>query len=196
MSQWLQVAAIARIDDFRFEPVSVEEATKRFEKVFGKECSWETGDFDDAFEHPERYLPMGSEGSLKMSVYVNPHVSSMDSYTVSIFGSLRDVDIKDAENIIDWFKDKISSLPTRNAVIDVGVGFVGHKVWVYTSDSKDSIVLVGESKEKEFRTCKCCGNRFVLDNRHRKYCDNCYPQKYYAQKKRATERQSKINNKV
>lgn len=141
MSQWLQVAAIARIDDFRFDSVSVEEATKRFEKVFGKECSWETEDFEDAFAHPELYLPMGSEGSLEMSVYVNPNVSCVDSYTVSIFGSLRDRGIKDAENIIDWFKDKISSLPIRNAVIDVGVEFVGHRVWVYTSDSEDSIVL-------------------------------------------------------
>ena len=31
MSQWLQVAAIARIDDFRLEPVSEDEVKKRFE---------------------------------------------------------------------------------------------------------------------------------------------------------------------
>lgn len=193
MSQWLQVAAIARIDDIRFDSVSIEEATKRFEKVFGKECSWETGDFDDAFEHPELYLPMGSEGSLKMCVYVNPDVSSLDSYTVSIFGSLRDRGSVDADEIIEWFKDKVSSLSTRNAVIDIDVEFDSHKVWVYGADN---LVLVKDGEKKEFRICKCCGNRFVVDNRHRKYCDNCYPQKYYARKKLAAERKLKADNKV
>ena len=117
MSQWLQVAAVARIDDFRDGPVSVEDATKMFEKVFGKECSWEHGDFEDAFEHPENYLPMGSEGSLTMSVWVDPDISSLAAYTVSIFGSLRDRGSEDANEIIDWFKNKVSSVMTRNAII-------------------------------------------------------------------------------
>ena len=135
MSQWLQVAAIARIDDFRDSPVSAEDATKMFEKVFGKECSWEHGDFEDAFEHPENYLPMGSEGSLTMSVWVDLDISSLAAYTVSIFGSLRDRGSDDADEIIDWFKNKVSSVMTRNAIIDIGVEFDSHKVWVYNPDN-------------------------------------------------------------
>ena len=148
MSQWLQVVAIARIDDFRFDSVSIEEATKMFEKVFGKECSWEHGDFEDAFNHPENYLPMGSEGSLTMSVWVDPDISSLAAYTVSIFGSLRDRGSEDADEIIDWFKNKVSSVMTRNAIIDIGVEFDSHKVWVYTSESEADVVLVGDNKEK------------------------------------------------
>lgn len=149
MSQWLQVAAIARIDDFRENSVSVEEATEMFEKIFGKECSWEHGDFEDAFNHPENYLPMGSEGSLTMSVWVDPDISSLAAYTVSIFGSLRDRNSEDADEIIDWFKNKVSSVLTRNAIIDIGVEFDSHKVWVYTSESEANVVLVGDNKEKE-----------------------------------------------
>lgn len=134
MSQWLQVAAIVRIDDFRDSPVSAEDATKMFEKVFGKECSWEHADFKDAFDHSENYLPMGSDGSLKMSV-----MNHFASYTISIFGSLRDRDESDADNIINWFKNKICSLPdgfgTRNAVIDIESVFYSHKVWVYNPDN-------------------------------------------------------------
>ena len=135
MSQWLQVAAVARIDDFRDSPVSAEDAAKMFEKVFGKECSWETGDFEDAFNHPENYLPMGSEGSLTMSVWVDPDISTLAAYTVSIFGSLRDRGSEDADEIIDWFKNKVSSVMTRNAIIDIGVEFDSHKVWVYNPDN-------------------------------------------------------------
>ena len=141
MSQWLQIAAVARIDDFRCEPVSIEEAAAKFEQIFGKECSWESGDFRDAFEHPDKYLPMGSEGSLTMSIWVNPDTHCLDSYTVSIFGSLRDMGETEADTIIDWFKNKISSelspngLGVRNAVIDIESEFHFHKVWVYNRDN-------------------------------------------------------------
>lgn len=117
MSQWLQVAAIVRIDDIRRNQVSVEEAKEMFEKSFGKECSWEHGDFEDAYNHPENYLPMGSEGSLTMSVWVNV----------------------EADSIIEWFKNKISSSSlgygVRNAVIDVESELHVHKVWVYNPDN-------------------------------------------------------------
>ena len=135
MSQWLQVAAVARIDDFRPNQVSVEEATAKFEKIFGKECSWDSGNFDDAFEHPDKYLPMGSEGSLTMSVWVEPDISCLASYTVSIFGSLRDCNSEDADRIIEWFKSKVSSVLARNAVIDIESEYSAHKIWVYNPDN-------------------------------------------------------------
>lgn len=147
MSQWLQVAAIARIDSFRFNHDSTEPAIKRFEAVFGKECLWGHGDFDDAFDHPENYLPMGSEGSLTMSVWENPDISSLAAYTVSIFGSLRDQDEEYAEYIINWFKDKVSSLATRNAVIDVEVDGYSHKIWTYNPDNLSTHFSHGSTKK-------------------------------------------------
>lgn len=147
MSQWLQVAAIVRIDGLRFEQVSAEYVKKRFEGVFGKECSWETGDFRDDFEHPENYLPLGSEGSLTMSVWVDPDITSLTAYTVSIFGSLRDQDEEYAEYIINWFKDKVSSLATRNAVIDVKVEGRSHKIWTYNPDNLSTHFSHGSTKK-------------------------------------------------
>ena len=151
MSQWLQVAAITRIDDFRFDSVSVKEAPEMFEQIFGKECSCEHGDFEDASDHPENYLPMGSEGSLTMSVLANPIKDWSNSFTISIFGSLRDRDESDADSIIKWFKNKICSLPAgfgvRNAVIDIESVFYSHKVWVYNPDNV-AVQFYHDSKTK------------------------------------------------
>jgi hypothetical protein len=54
--------------------------------------------------------------------------------TVSIFGSLRDRDGEDAKQIIEWFKNKVSSIATRNAIIDIDSGN-SHRIWVYNPDN-------------------------------------------------------------
>jgi len=96
MSNWSHVSAIIRIDDFR-----LDESVPDFEKLFGKTMTFEdlleTDDFSE-----EDYLPMGSEGSLRMSVHVNEDMSCIASYDVSIFGDLRDHD--DPDELIEWFK--------------------------------------------------------------------------------------------
>ena len=88
MSNWSHVAGIIRIDDIRPLNPNVFDA----DKLIGKELlftdSSETWDY--AFEHPEEYLPLGSEGSLIKTVWINPKENDMDAYTVSIFGDLRD----------------------------------------------------------------------------------------------------------
>ena len=111
MSNWTHVAAVARIDGWPWDE-------KDFETIFGKELRYEDdmGVWDDADEHPEKYLPRGREGSLSMSVWTNPDGSCLARYTVSIFGDLRDHD--DAQEIIDWFKEKIGGiLLVRSACI-------------------------------------------------------------------------------
>jgi len=125
MSNWTHVAAIARIDDLR----SLNQGEPDFDKIFGRELRW--GDdgtiWDEADEHPERFLPLGSEGSLQKSVWINSDRDSMDAYTVSIFGDLRNHD--DPDEIIEWFKDKCKNLWIRNAAIVVQNEWNGTREW-------------------------------------------------------------------
>lgn len=127
MSNWSHVAAVIRIDDFR-----MNDSVPDFEKLFGKTMTW-----DDMLgcgeEYDEKeYLPMGSEGSLEMSVWVNNDIHKIAAYTVTIFGDLRDSD--SAEEIISWFKDKCELidkdfLGVRNACIVVNNEWNGTVEW-------------------------------------------------------------------
>lgn len=110
MSNWTHVAAIFRVD-------SLEDIN--FEDIFGKELHYtdEPDVWDEAREHPEKFLPLGSEGSLEMSVWRNPEDHYTARYTVSVFGDLRDHDRVD--EIIKWFDDKCKQLWIRQAVITV-----------------------------------------------------------------------------
>lgn len=133
MSNWTHVAGIVRINLIRFEQVKDSECFDWLSGIFGKEVRFKSSStlWDEAYEHPERFLPLGSEGSLTMSVWINPDVSSIAAITVSIFGDLRDHDSPD--EIIDWFKDKCenSDLSIRNAVITVDNSYNGTRTWTY-----------------------------------------------------------------
>ena len=132
MSNWTHVAGIVRVDCMRG---LVKEPD--FEQIFGKELSYEDLDevFEDAEAHPEKYLPIGSEGSLNMSVWTNPCEMDIAAYTVSIFGDLRDHHDPDA--IIDWFKEKCSKVWVRNACITVENERAGTRNWVYEDKNED-----------------------------------------------------------
>ena len=122
MSYWVHVAAIARVDSF----VKMD-----FEKEFGKEVRFDsdTEVWQDAEDHPEKYLPLGSEGSLRMSVWETPEENHLAKYTVSIFGDLRDV--FGYKSIINWFKDKIKDMMIRQASITVDTEGDTSYSWVY-----------------------------------------------------------------
>ena len=111
MSNWTHVAAIFRVDGFYHD--------YDFTKIFGKELN--SNDSIDKWwesqEHPEQFLPLGSEGSLKMSIWENPDHSCVAAYTVSIFGDLRDHNSID--EIINWFDEKCKGIWIRQAVITV-----------------------------------------------------------------------------
>lgn len=135
MSNWTHVAAIARIDAIRW----THDDSLDIEKLFGKECRFESSSevWREVDEHPERFLPMGSEGSLRMSVWANPDLSNMAAYTVSIFGDLRDHD--DGQVIIEWFKSKLSELdyiPVRQATITVMNELNGTYNWTYIAEEE------------------------------------------------------------
>ena len=117
MSQWTHVAAIVRIDGIGTRP------TKRaLEKIFGKELRYDDdGDlWDEADEHPERFLPFGSEGSLHMSVWRDADKHVVPGTTVSFFGDLRDYD--NPAEIISWFQTALQEVWVRQATITANCG--------------------------------------------------------------------------
>ena len=125
MSNWTHVAAIARIDEIRFDATE----TIDFTEIFGKSVHYGSPSevWDDVERHPESFLPMGSEGSLNMSVWINPDISHMAAYVVSIFGDLRDHD--DPDEIVEWFKNKLKDLAVRQAIITVENERYGTRSW-------------------------------------------------------------------
>lgn len=130
MSCWLHVAGVIRVDAFRLD----DNPELNFNKLIGKECLWSSDErvWNDQEKHPEKYLPMGSEGSLHKTIWKNPSKSEVPAYTVTIFGDLRDK--SNAEEIIAWFKEKCKQVWVRNAVITVSGGYEGIKTWTYTGE--------------------------------------------------------------
>lgn len=115
MSNWTHVAGIIRIDYIKWE----NDPELNFDELIGKECLFESDSeiWEDAKNNPDKYLPMGSEGTLEKSVWINPKQYDVPRYAVSIFGDLRDHD--NPQEIIDWFQkicNKLKNL-VRNAVI-------------------------------------------------------------------------------
>ena len=117
MSNWTHVSGIVRLDSMRGMSGWLKDGIKDddyslddFYKVFGKECLFESPIevWRDMDENPNDYLPMGSEGSLKLSTWTNPQECHSFSYVVSICGDLRDHD--NADMIIEWFKNKIKEI--------------------------------------------------------------------------------------
>ena len=93
----------------KFETVVSEEAALDYlEKVVGKQLRWEEERSDDdmldewnyAFDHPELYLPLGSEGSLRANYSYD---STTGEYEIKIHGNLRDV--YNTDWILKWFVD-------------------------------------------------------------------------------------------
>lgn len=129
MSNWTHAAGIIRIDGIR-----CLEAEPDFESLIGRELHFEDSVslWDESEEHPEKFLPLGSEGSLKMDIWKNPDPSSLAAYTVSIFGDLRNHD--SADEIIDWFKNICKKFLVRQAVITVNNEWHGTKTYTFEEE--------------------------------------------------------------
>ena len=128
MSNWTHVAGIIRVDGLPILP-KVD-----FDEIIGKECLFNSPVevWDDMEKHPDSYLPMGSEGSLQKIIWENPNKNCLASYTVSIFGDLRDH--HSTSDIIEWFKKKCESLWMRNAVITVTNEVCGTETYTYEEE--------------------------------------------------------------
>lgn len=103
MSNWTHVAGIVRLDCFR----QGGNPDPDFDAWFGKEIDqpdWGECEWMDFENHPELYMPSGSEGWLQKHIWINPDKGHFAAFTVSVFGDLRDHD--DPQAIVDWFKKK------------------------------------------------------------------------------------------
>ena len=131
MSNWTHVAAIFRVDSLR-----LDNHRPNFTKIFGKELNYNDARevFFEAEDHPERFLPCGSEGSLEMSVWENPDPCCVAAYTVSVFGDLRDHE--SVEEIINWFDAKCKMLSIRQAVITVDNEWNGTQTKAYVYEEE------------------------------------------------------------
>lgn len=99
MSTWVQVHSTLIVDQKEGETKS--EFKSKMEKIFGKNCLWNAPKeiWNDAEEHPDQYLPMGSEGTLEMTIgrgkYFDQYAGNDGQlvkacWIVSINGGLRD----------------------------------------------------------------------------------------------------------
>lgn len=131
MSNWTHVAAIFRIDSFSHN--------LNFTEIFGKELNYNDpmDKWEEAEVHPEQFLPLGSEGSLNMSVWENPNASCVASYTVSVFGDLRSHDSID--EIIKWFDKHCDAVWIRQAVITVYNEYYGTQTKTYKYEVKEKV---------------------------------------------------------
>ena len=121
MSNWTHVAGIVRLDSFRNMEGMFKDGIKDNDynlndlyDLFGKEIKFDSTyeEWDDAEENPNNYLPFGSEGSLKLDLWTNSDKGCISSYTVSIFGDLRDHD--NPQDIVNWFKDRLDKIEYNN----------------------------------------------------------------------------------
>lgn len=128
MSNWTHVAGIIRIDAIRCMEEEID-----FDALIGKEYDWES--CRDVWINPDKYMPMGSEGSLNKHIWINPDKSCVAAYTVSIFGDLRDHD--DPQEIVDWFKSICNKCWVRNATIVVENERNGTLSWTWEDGDND-----------------------------------------------------------
>lgn len=129
MSNWTHVAGMLRIDAIRFE----KDKVMQFDEVFGKVLNWKDDEkvWDEADAHPERFMPLGSEGSLKRVTHIN-EPGHMAAYDVGVYGDLRDH--HDPHAIIEWFKEVCSKVLVRNAVITATNEINGTVTWTYQEE--------------------------------------------------------------
>lgn len=126
MSQWIHVNASFRLNSIGRIP------DEDLIKIFGKSVDYYHMDeleYDENWniKDKHKYLPMGSEGSLQMSIWHNPEESHMASTTVTVFGDLRD--FCSFEEIEEWFNKCCNALFIRQAVCQVEVERFGTKIF-------------------------------------------------------------------
>ena len=130
MSIWTHAAGTVRVDGL--------DRDLSWDEVFGKVLRYGDGEaWEELDKNPEAFMPFGSEGSLERSVWENPDECCLASYTVSVFGDLRDYD--DIDAVLDWFEGACKKLWVRNAVLEVECE-TGRSAVAYWNDEKEELV--------------------------------------------------------
>lgn len=119
MSIWTHVTGVIRLETgLKLDDDDIENLIgKRILYRAPKELK------DEYKEHPERFIPKGSNGSLNFHVYNHDNKYELPSCIISIFGDLEDY--ADSDAIIEWFKSRVKSsiYTVRQACITVsGLG--------------------------------------------------------------------------
>ena len=110
MSQWTHVCATFRID-----ALDRVLSNDTIESVIGKPIG-----FCEFVEEGVKYLPKGSEGSLKYELIENPDKGTVAAYVLVVYGDLRDYD--NIDEIELWFRKGACSFSLlRQAVCTVEV---------------------------------------------------------------------------
>ncbi len=119
MSIWTHVAAVIRVDCFRYP----NEDRFNFDNFVGKEIHFKDDEekWDYAEEHKDEFMPFGSEGGLTKVIWENPDKNAVPSYTITIFGDLRDYN--ELDEIIEWFKRVCDKFHIRQACITCTNGY-------------------------------------------------------------------------
>ena len=115
MSIWTHVTGIIRLE------TGLKLDNNDIENLIGKRILYKAPKElkDEYKEHPERFMPKGSTGSLNFHVYNNQNKYELPSCIISIFGDLEDY--SDTDEIINWFKSRVKSsiYTVRQACITV-----------------------------------------------------------------------------
>ena len=138
MSWWTHVNASARIDAMIFSKEHADKFVRCLKRDFGKQVKWESDEktWKDAEEHPEKYLPYGSEGGLTIKIDRNNKLHCLAFCVVHIYGDLRDRGYSKEEiqkDFIDWFKEKLKPYMIRQAFMEVEWGG-GTETWCFAND--------------------------------------------------------------
>ena len=124
MSIWTHVAAVIRVDCFKYgEDDESNEDRFNFDALVGKEIHFndDKEKWEYAREHKDEFMPFGSEGGLTKLIWENPNKNTLPTYTITIFGDLRDYDQLD--EILEWFKKVCDRFHIRQACITCNDGY-------------------------------------------------------------------------
>lgn len=112
MSQWTHVNGSFRIDGLGYT------SDADIYKVFGEEVGYHDTSFAGCGSSGKT-LPCGSEGSLNMSIWRNPDSRCLASFTVNVFGDLRDYGGGDIDSLVSWFDEICNKMWIRQAVLEI-----------------------------------------------------------------------------
>ena len=135
MSYWTHVNCIVRVDDvfgYRFDDGTLRDLFKT--------CTYDSSEKEFA----ECNVPCGSEGSLQVSIWINPSEYGVDRYTVSIFGDLRDYEETRQQESVEWLNHMIKD---KELMIRDGVMTVNEKAYRYEWTTNE-FVLIKEEKTR------------------------------------------------
>jgi hypothetical protein len=111
MSTWTHVAATIRFDALRLPGMPDQRPD------LGKTCDFDSPDH----EWKACSVPRGSEGSLQVHLWENPHKTHIAAYTATIWGDLRDYESVD--EVLEYLDRITAGRLVRQGVAEIAVEY-------------------------------------------------------------------------